>query len=138
MAPLMDTDSEQLMVEGVATGVANFESLLTTAGLRREDLDRTVCHQVGGRHRQTMLAAMQLDPARDVVTYPWLGNTGSVALPLTLAAAAKFGQLPDAAQLGLFGIGSGINSVMLTARWGETPVAGNLPETAPVAVASVE
>jgi 3-oxoacyl-[acyl-carrier-protein] synthase-3 len=137
MAPLMDTDSEQLMAEGVATGVANFETLLSAAGLRREQLDRTVCHQVGGRHRQTMLAAMELDPARDVITYPWLGNTGSVALPLTLAAAAQFGELPAEAQLGLFGIGSGINSVMMTAHWGETPVAGNLPAASPVAVAGV-
>lgn len=131
MAPLMDTDSERLMAEGIATGVENFEALLAETAWRREDLDVSICHQVGGRHRTSMLAAMGLPVEKDVVTFPWLGNTGSVALPITLAAAVRYGALMPGARAGLFGIGSGINSVMLGCRWGATPVVGNFPPQEP-------
>ncbi len=60
MQPLMDTDSERLMAEGIATGKAAFDRLLTEAGWSRAEIDRTVCHQVGSRHRAGMLAAMGL------------------------------------------------------------------------------
>lgn len=129
MAPLMDTDSEKLMAEGVATGVENFESFLAESGWNRGSLDRSVCHQVGARHRTTMLHAMGLPEERDSVTFPWLGNTGSVALPMTLAAAAHFGEIPAGSRVGLFGIGSGINSVMIGCEWGRPFVSGNFPSS---------
>lgn len=128
MAPLMDTDSEKLMAEGIATGVDAMKLLLAETGWSRDDIDRSVCHQVGGRHRTAMLAAMGLPVDRDTKTFDRLGNTGSVALPLTLAAAAINGELTMHDRVAMCGIGSGINSVMLGARWGETTVAGNLEE----------
>jgi 3-oxoacyl-[acyl-carrier-protein] synthase-3 len=126
MQPTMDTDSERLMAEGIATGQAAFERLLIETGWRRDQIDRTVCHQVGARHRTGMLTAMGLEEGRDSITFPLLGNTGSVALPLTLAAASVGGELTVGDRLAWLGIGSGINSVMLASRWGRTAVAGNL------------
>ncbi len=136
MQPLMDTDSEKLMAEGIATGVDAFSRLLDECGWQPSDIDRTVCHQVGARHRTAMLEAMGLDVARDTVTFPLLGNTGSVALPLTLAAAARRQDVREGDQVAMLGIGSGINSVMLAAIWGRTTVGGNLnllddPSTSP-------
>ncbi len=124
MQPLMETDSEKLMAEGIATGAAALEQLLAETGWRRDQIDRTVCHQVGIRHRAAMLEAMRLPIETDSVTFPQLGNTGSVALPLTLAAAAVRGELQTGQQVALLGIGSGINSVMLAADWGATRVTG--------------
>jgi len=124
MAPLMDTDSERLMAEGVATGVENFEAFLAESGWTRESIDRSVCHQVGIRHRSTMLQAMDLALDRDVTTFETLGNTGSVALPLTLADAVHQGTIQPGQTVGMFGIGSGINSVRIGCRWGQTPVSG--------------
>jgi 3-oxoacyl-[acyl-carrier-protein] synthase-3 len=124
MQPLMDTDSERLMAEGIRTGIAGFEKLTTAWGRDRRDVDATVCHQVGSRHREAMLAAMQLEPKRDSITFPFLGNTGSVALPLTIAHAAEHGQIKTGDQVAMLGIGSGINSVMLGATWGDTQIAG--------------
>ena len=126
MQPLMDTDSEKLMAEGIATGASAFEKLLSESGWSREEIARSICHQVGVRHRAAMLDAMQLPIENDSATFPFLGNTGSVALPLTLAAAAIRGELNSGDQFAMLGIGSGINSVMLGARWQETHVAGNL------------
>ncbi|WP_146462425.1 3-oxoacyl-ACP synthase III [Rubripirellula tenax] len=126
MAPLMDTDSERLMAEGIATGAEGFEQLLDVIGWDRGQVDRSICHQVGGRHRIAMLEAMGLPIGKDTITFPRLGNTGSVALPLTLAAAAVSGDLLPGNHTTMLGIGSGINSVMLAATWGQTAVAGNL------------
>ena len=75
-----------------------------------------------------MLDAMGLDPDRDSVTFPKLGNTGSVALPLTLAAAALSGHLKAGDRVAMLGIGSGINSVMLGVTWDATVVRGNFDE----------
>ncbi len=134
MQPLMDTDSEKLMVEGIATGVAGLEKLIAETGWQREQFDRTVCHQVGARHRSAMLDAMGLDPAKDSITFPQLGNTGSVALPLSVASAALQGHLSVSDRVAMLGIGSGINSVMMAAQWQGTPVAGNLAQISPSAI----
>ncbi len=127
MQPLMETDSEMLLQEGVAAGVATFESLLDEAAWTRKEIDSTICHQVGTAHRKSMLDALGLPLDRDFVTYPWLGNTGSVALPITLARAAESQFLQSQKNVGLLGIGSGINSVMLGVRWSKTLVKGHDP-----------
>lgn len=126
MQPLMDTDSEELMAQGIATGTAAFEQLLSESGWDRPSINRSICHQVGARHRTEMLKSMGLPMQHDSATFDKLGNTGSVALPLTLAAAASRGELKPGDQVAMLGIGSGINSVMLAATWGKTAVSGNL------------
>lgn len=124
MRPLMDTDSERLMAEGIATGVAGLERLLAESGWTRESIEATVCHQVGTRHRAAMIEAMGLNLANDSVSFSVLGNTGSVALPLTVATAIQRGELTTGQRVALLGIGSGINSVMIGSTWGTTAVSG--------------
>jgi hypothetical protein len=41
-----------------------------------------------------------------------------------LAVAAKTGAIKLGDHVGMFGIGSGINSVMVAAEWGETAITG--------------
>ncbi|MCP3692838.1 MAG: hypothetical protein GY917_11630, partial [Planctomycetaceae bacterium] len=84
------------------------------------------CHQVGGAHRKQMLSALGLELEDDYSTFQWLGNTGSVALPITLAVALEQNQVQAADQLALLGIGSGINCLMLGIEWQRTLVASNL------------
>lgn len=136
MQPLMDTDSEKLMAEGINTGVAAFEQLLNESTWEREEISRSICHQVGTRHRQAMLDAMGLPTESDSVTFPVLGNTGSVALPLTLAAAQHRGEVNPNDHVAMLGIGSGINSVMLASTWGEVAVGGNLDSLSDVPIVS--
>lgn len=128
MQPLMETDSEQLMREGIQAGVSTLPDLLAAADWGPGDLQRTVCHQVGSAHRKAMLAALAIDPANDFSTLEWLGNTGSVALPLTLAIGLEQGHVRPGQGLGMLGIGSGINCVMLAARWQRTLVASALAD----------
>lgn len=130
MRPLMETDSERLLEEGIATGVATYERFLAAAGWRVDEIDRSVCHQVGVAHRRRMLEAFALKADRDFTTFEWLGNTGAVALPVTLARAAEHGFLRSSDRLALLGIGSGINCLMLAVDWRDVPVAGR-DEAAP-------
>jgi 3-oxoacyl-[acyl-carrier-protein] synthase-3 len=117
MRPLMRTDSERLMREGIATGMVTFESLLKHTRWSRDTLTKTVCHQVGGAHHKLMFETLGLDPAIDFSTLEWLGNTGSVALPMTMAMASERGWLRRGDKVGMLGIGSGINCIMLAVDW---------------------
>lgn len=110
---LMQTDSEQLLAAGLETGAATFDEFLAAVDWSRADVQKSICHQVGGTHRRLMLESLGLSSEHDYATFPWLGNTGSVALPITLALAEESGFLGPADNTALLGIGSGINCVML-------------------------
>lgn len=138
MTPLMETDSEQLLVAGVATGKAAFERFLQEQCLSAESIERTICHQVGSAHRKLMLQTLGLQPATDYATFSWLGNTGSVALPLTLAMAARCEFISSGNQTALLGIGSGINSLMLGVSMEKLPVGGDLDDAACEALTTVD
>lgn len=117
VAPVMQTDSEQLLVEGIAAAQPTFRDFLQEAGWTRADIARTICHQVGSAHRKLMLSTLELDPGRDFTTYETLGNTGSVALPVTLARSIEAGELKPGDRAALMGIGSGINVLMMAIEW---------------------
>ena len=123
MRPLMQTDSERLMHEGVATGAETFKVLLDEAGWTAGDVDKTFCHQVGATHRRLTFEAFGLDLGIDFETLPRLGNTGSVALPITMALGVERGRLEKNDRVAMLGIGSGINSLMLAVRWQKSLVA---------------
>jgi 3-oxoacyl-[acyl-carrier-protein] synthase III len=118
---LMQTDSEQLLAEGLAAGAATFGEFLAGSGWSGDSIHKSICHQVGGTHRRLMLQSLGLTPERDYATFPWLGNTGSVALPITLALAIECGFIAQNEHVALLGIGSGINCLMLALDWQRSP-----------------
>ena len=127
MPPLMTTDSEKLMAEGIKTGAACFNRFKETLHWSQNDIDRSICHQVGTAHRKLMLESLNLRPETDFATLEYLGNTGSAALPTTLALGLEYGHVNKGDQLALLGIGSGINLVMLGVDWQQTLVEGTDP-----------
>lgn len=129
MQPLMQTDSEQLLHAGVGVGKRTFAQLLND-GVDRQSIDKTVCHQVGSAHRRLMLDTLELSEQRDFSTFHWLGNTGSVALPTALAMGLHAGFIAPGERVALLGIGSGINSTMMTTQWSSPIVAGKLDDNA--------
>jgi 3-oxoacyl-[acyl-carrier-protein] synthase-3 len=72
-----------------------------------------------------MLESLELDPRVDFATVEWLGNTGSVAAPITMAVGSQQGHLQPGDQLALLGIGSGINCLMLGCQWQHSLVDGH-------------
>lgn len=120
MNPLMQTDSETLMNEGIAAASRTFEPFLTEIGWTRQDIDRTFCHQVGRVHQKLLFDSLDLPMNRNFSTLEYLGNTGSVALPTAAGIGTETGFVPDGSRVALLGIGSGINVVMLGLEWNKT------------------
>lgn len=110
----MQTDSEQLLLAGVALAR---ETWADFGAIHGSSHDRYICHQVGSVHRRKLYETLGLDLARDFSTFETLGNTGSVALPATLAAAVEQGAVRAGDRVGLLGIGSGLNCLMLALEW---------------------
>ena len=79
--------------------------------------DKVVCHQVGAGHRAAALAAMGLSVEQDFSTFEYLGNIGTVSLPLTAAIADEQGFLQPGDRVGMLGIGSGLNCLMIGLNW---------------------
>ena len=76
MQPLMETDSEQLMREGIATGVETFRDFLEAANWQPADIGRTFCHQVGAVHRKLMLESLGLASGTRFCDVPLAGQHG--------------------------------------------------------------
>jgi 3-oxoacyl-[acyl-carrier-protein] synthase-3 len=129
METFMHTDSEQLMKEGVATGADTFKRFLTQACWKREDVDKTICHQVGVAHRKLLFEALELNTSIDYSTFEILGNTGAAALPITLAMSAEAKHVQPGNRVALLGIGSGINCQMLAVEWHGSLIRGSIEAT---------
>ncbi len=117
LTEFMETDSEALMREGIAVAQETFGQFLHSVGWSCDNLSKTFCHQVGKVHRRLMLEALGIDPAIDFPTVEWLGNTGSAALPSAAAIGIEQGHVQSGDRVGLLGIGSGINVLMLGVQW---------------------
>jgi acyl-CoA:acyl-CoA alkyltransferase len=113
----MQTDSEALLIAGVGLARETWSDFTTETGWNEPEINRFICHQVGSIHRRKLYAALGLDLAKDFSTFETLGNTGSVALPVTLANAIDQNEIGEGTKVGLLGIGSGLNCLMLALEW---------------------
>lgn len=113
----MQTDSEQLLLAGVAVAMDTWKLFEEETGWTRTTPERIICHQVGSTHRRKLYETVGLDLAKDFSTFETLGNTGSAALPTALALAVAEGAVKAGDKVALLGIGSGINSLMLAVEW---------------------
>lgn len=117
MRPWMTTDSERLLHAGVATAKEAFGRFLDELDCDVFGIDKVFCHQVGVAHRRLLFETLGLRPQADFSTVEFLGNTGSVAVPVTAAIGIKRGHLSPHDQVAMLGIGSGLNVVMLGVDW---------------------
>src|SRR4029077_16992349 len=109
---VMETDASQVLEHGIALANATWAALVQETGWRAEEVDRVICHQVGGAHRREVLGALRIPMERDFSTYEALGNIGTVSLPLTAAIAQEQGVLSAGQRVAFLGIGSGLNCLM--------------------------
>lgn len=113
----MQTQAETLLVSGCALAVETWNALKQTLGWTNEKVDRTYTHQVGATHRDRLYESLGLDPAKDFSTFEFLGNVGSVSLPLTMAIGLERYPPAGGEQIAMLGIGSGLSSAMLGVCW---------------------
>lgn len=113
----MRTDAVGVLKNGVALGAETYRAFMAEMKWPGGMPDRIVCHQVGAAHQRAILESVGIPPDRDFCTFPFLGNIGSVSLPITVAIAEERGALERGNAVGLFGIGSGLNCMMLGVEW---------------------
>jgi 3-oxoacyl-[acyl-carrier-protein] synthase-3 len=117
LSEFMSTDSVAVLKHGAKLGVKTWGSFLTKMGWARDQVDKVICHQVGQGHRDTILKELGIDPAKDFSTYKYLGNIGTVSVPLTAAIAEQRQFLKKGDRVSFLGIGSGLNCLMLGWEW---------------------
>jgi 3-oxoacyl-[acyl-carrier-protein] synthase-3 len=115
--PFMETHAGEVLKFGVDLGQRTWGAFMTKFGWRPEQLDKVICHQVGSQHRETVLKALGVSPDKDFTTYEYLGNIGTVSLPITAALAEEREFLRAGDRVGFLGIGSGLNCMMLGLDW---------------------
>jgi 3-oxoacyl-[acyl-carrier-protein] synthase-3 len=114
---IMSTDSVAVLRYGVELGLRTWKAFLARLGWVGETVDKVICHQVGATHRDSILKALGIGPEKEFSTYAFLGNMGTVSLPLTAALAEERDFLRRGDRVGFLGIGSGLNCLMLGVDW---------------------
>lgn len=117
MVPFMETRAGEVLKYGVDLGLRTWKKFLGTFGWRADQLDKVICHQVGAGHRDALLKALGIPKEKEFSTFEFLGNIGTVSLPLTAALAEEREFLKPGDRVGFLGIGSGLNCMMLGVEW---------------------
>ncbi len=115
--PFMETDAGSVLKFGADLGWKTWRNFLNKLGWAVEHLDKVICHQVGTGHREAILKALGIPHDKEFSTFQYLGNIGTVSLPLTAALAEEREFLLPGNRVGLLGIGSGLNCMMLGVEW---------------------
>ncbi len=113
----MATDAVSVLQHGVNLGLRTWTTFLQRLGWVKEYIDKVICHQVGAGHRETILRTLGIPAEKDFSTFQYLGNIGTVSLPLTAALAEERQFLLPGDHVGFLGIGSGLNCMMLGIDW---------------------
>jgi acyl-CoA:acyl-CoA alkyltransferase len=111
------TDSVAVLRYGVELGLRTWYAFLNRVGWAADTVDKVICHQVGASHRDSILKTLGIAKEKEFSTYPFLGNMGTVSLPLTAALAEEREFLRPGDRVGFLGIGSGLNCLMLGIDW---------------------
>ena len=109
----MTTDTRALLDAGVELAKLAWED--AGAGNTWGSRDCYVLHQISEVHTNAMLEVLGLDPERVPKTFPYYGNIGPAAVPITLAAVAE--DLSPGDSVVCMGIGSGLNAGVLELQW---------------------
>lgn len=117
MTPFMETHAGDVLKFGVDLGLKTWVTFLDKLGWRTDWVDKVICHQVGAGHREAVLRGFGISPDKDFSTFPFLGNIGTVSLPITAAIAEEREFLRPGDKVGFLGIGSGLNCLMLGLEW---------------------
>ena len=108
----MRTDTKALLDAGVLLAK---KSWADTDDRNWRNADRYILHQVSQVHTSMMCDVLGIDAAKVPLTFPYLGNVGPAAVPITLAE--NMDTLSPGDRVLLLGIGSGINAMATEIIW---------------------
>jgi acyl-CoA:acyl-CoA alkyltransferase len=112
-----ETDSAAVLAHGVELGLQTWRAFLLRLGWSGDLVDKVICHQVGSSHRDSLLKSLGVPDSKDFATYRYLGNMGTVSLPITAGLAEEREFLEPGDRVAFLGIGSGLNCMMLGLEW---------------------
>lgn len=111
------TDAASVLTHGVDLGKQTWRDFSQSLGWGNGHIDKVICHQVGSSHRETILRSLGIPESKDFSTFAYLGNMGTVSLPMTAALAEDRAFLQPGDRVAFLGIGSGLNCMMLGVEW---------------------
>jgi 3-oxoacyl-[acyl-carrier-protein] synthase-3 len=109
----MTTDTRALLDAGTELAKLAWDD--AGAGDMWGGRDRYIFHQVSEVHTNAMLDVLGVDPDRVPKMFPFYGNIGPAAIPITLASVAD--TLSPGDSVLCMGIGSGLNAGVLELLW---------------------
>jgi 3-oxoacyl-[acyl-carrier-protein] synthase III len=115
--PTMATDSEGVLKNGLQLADETWKALKKELSWHNSDVDKVFTHQVTSIHNRSLFETLALDQSKGFASVDYLGNIGSVSLPITLALAVEANRLNTGDKVALLGIGSGLSCIMLGAVW---------------------
>jgi 3-oxoacyl-[acyl-carrier-protein] synthase-3 len=115
--PDMRTDYEGVLKNGLKLAPDTWEATKQELGWKNSDVDRFFTHQVSTVHSKLLFKTLGLDEAKDFSTVEYLGNIGSVSLPITMAIGIDQSGLNPGDKVAMLGIGSGLVCLMLGLEW---------------------
>ena len=113
----MITDPAKLLVEGVKLAQQTWSEVHQDVELHPYQTKEYALHQVGRANHDAVIRALKLPPNKALRIYIDHGNVGSCGVPLTLAKLVERGRVQSGDRIGLMGIGSGLNVMMLGVQW---------------------
>lgn len=114
----MRTDSSTLMREGAKVVIKAFEAFKRELAWTDALIDKVFTHQVSEPQRIfSMYHILKLPEGIDYPTLSYLGNTASVAAPISMAIGVDNGFVQDGDRVCMMGVGSGINSLIAGIQW---------------------
>jgi 3-oxoacyl-[acyl-carrier-protein] synthase III len=117
IVPDMYTNSTELLKNGARLAPDTWTAVKQELEWTDPDVDRFFTHQVSAVHSRLLFKTLGLDKAKDFSTVEYLGNIGSVSLPITMAIGIDQGCLNPSDKIAMMGIGSGIVCLMLGLEW---------------------
>ena len=114
---IMRTQAQEVLDNGLILARKTFDEFKKEFNLSEDKPDKFIGHQVGAAHHQRFYQVLNQDIQKDFATFPFLGNMGSVSLPLTAAIADERGFLQSDDFVAFIGVGSGLNCYILGVEW---------------------
>ena len=109
--------SKKLLTEGVALAKRTWKQVHSIVNLQPEWTKEYALHQVGRTNHDSVIQSLQIPPNKALRIYIDHGNVGACGVPLTLAKLIESQRVQNGDRIGLMGIGSGLNVMMLGVQW---------------------
>ena len=114
---MMSTNTKELMKHGIMLTQVTWELFKQEMNWSDNSVDQFATHQISIQHQTKVYEALGLDINKDNPTFQVLGNTGSVAAPISFAKAVENGRIKEGDNVCVMGIGSGLNCFMMGVNW---------------------